>query len=312
MPRPATNIKMTPLDDLFKNDDERASESVIRVPITEIHDFTSQYGGNPYKVRDDDDMADLTDSIKRIGVQEPAIVRPRENGGYELISGHRRKHGSMLAEVAEMPVIVRDYTDDEAIIIVVDSNLKRENLLPSEKAFAYKMKLDAMNRQGERTDLTYSQVGNKLENKKSSDILAKETGESKNQIFRFVRLTELVTPILEMVDNGEIAFNAAVDISYLDVKQQTDLIDIIDKEQVPPSIAQAKSMKKYSGEGKLTYDMIDVIMREQKEPPLKITLKEDRLRKFFPKSYTAEQMEQKIFKLLESWHRKKQEQQQQR
>ena len=303
---------MTSLDDLFKNDDERASESVIRVPLAEIHDFTSQYGSNPYKVRDDDDMADLTESIKRIGVQEPAIVRPRDGGGYELISGHRRKHGSTLAEVAEMPVIVRNYTDDEAIIIVVDSNLKRENLLPSEKAFAYRMKLDAMKRQGMRTDLTSSQVATELNQGRSDVQLGKEVGESKDQIRRYIRLTELVTPILEMVDNGDIAFNAAVDISFLDVKQQTDLIDIIDKEQMPPSIAQAKSMKRYSGEGKLTYDMIDVVMREQKEPPLKITLKEDRLRKFFPKSYTAEQMEQKIFKLLESWHRKQQEQQQQR
>lgn len=314
MARAATNITMTPLDDLFKNDEERTGEKVIRVPLTEIYDFTSQYGDNPYKVRDDDDMVELVESIKQLGgIQEPAIVRPRDGGGYELIAGHRRKHGSMLAGLNDMPVIVRNYTDDEAIIIVVDSNLKRENLLPSEKAFAYKMKLDAMKRQAGRPSKdNFVQLGQNYNAVNSRNELAEQTGESSTQIQRYVHLTNLNSALLDMVDNKEIAFNAADCVSQLSQEQQLWLLDIMEKEDCPPSIEQAKRIKKYHTEGKLTYDVIDVIMSEHKEPPIKITLKEDRLRKYFPKSYTAEQIEQKIFKILEVWHKKQLEQQQQR
>lgn len=309
MKNPASNIKLTPLDDLFKTDEGRAEEKIIRASLTDLYVFTSQYGNNPYQVRDDEDMADLTESIRRIGVQEPAIVRPRENGGYEIISGHRRKHGSELAGLNDMPIIVRNYTDDEAIIIIVDSNLKRENVLPSEKAFAYKMKLEAIKRQAGRPKENSRQFVGNLE---SADLVGKDSGESGRQVQRYIRLTELTAPILEMVDKGEIAFNAAVEISFLNVQQQTDLIDIMEKEQCPPSVSQAQRMKKLGAEDKLTYDMIDLIMSQQKETPIKVTLKEDKLRKYFPKSYTVAQIEEKIFKILDNWHKKQIEQQQQR
>lgn len=309
MERPVSKIKLISYDDLFKTDENRAEEKIVRVPLDDLHSFTCQYGTNPYQVRDDEDMAELAESIKRIGVQEPAIVRPRAEGGFEIISGHRRKHGSELAGLNDMPVIVRNYSDDEAIIIIVDSNLKRENVLPSEKAFAYKMKLDAIKRQaGRPKDNSRQFVGN-LE---SADIVGMGTGESGRQVQRYIRLTELIDPILEMVDKGEIAFNAAVEVSYLSAEQQVDLIDIIEKEQCPPSISQAQKMKKLSAENKLTYDVMDVIMSEQKEPPIKIVLKEDKLRKYFPQSYSAAQIEQKIFKILDSWYKKQLEQQQQR
>lgn len=299
----AKNISLTSYDDLFQTDESRSEEKIIRIPLTELH----QFANHPYKVQDDDKMAETMESVRQNGVLMPAIVRPRDGGGYEIISGHRRKRASELAGISDMPVIIRDIDDDTAMILVVDSNLQRENLLPSEKAFAYQMKLEAIKRQaGRPTKENSRQIVGNLE---SADILGKDTGESGRQVQRFIRLTELITPILEMVDKKEIAFNAAVEISFLNVQQQTGLIDVMEKEQCPPALSQAQQMKKFSLEGKLTYDMIDAIMSGQKESPIKITLKEEKLRKYFPKGYTAEQIEQKIFKLLDNWYKKQMEQQ---
>lgn len=306
MKNPASNIKLTPLDDLFKTDKDRAEdhlEKIVLIPLSELHTFEN----HPFKVQDDDKMAETVDSVKQNGVLVPGIVRPHSDGGYEIVSGHRRKRACEIAGLSDMPVIVRNMDDDTAMILVVDSNLQRENLLPSEKAFAYKMKLEAIKRQAGRPSKENPRqtVGN-LE---SADILGKDTGESGRQVQRYIRLTELITPILEMADRKEIPFNAAVEISYLNVQQQTELIDVMEKEQCPPSLSQAQHMKKFSLEGKLNYDVIDAIMSGQKEPPIKITLKEEKLRKYFPKGYTAEQIEQKIFKILDSWHKKQMEQQ---
>ena len=255
-------------------------------------------------------MADTAESIRQYGVLVPAIARPDTNGGYELIAGHRRHHASEIAGMETMPVIVRDLDDDAATIIMVDSNLQRENILPSERAFAYKMKLEAMKHQGARSDLTCSQVGNKSAGKKSSELLAEQVGQRKNQIFRYIRLTELIPPLLDMVDEKKIALNPAYELSFLTPEEQAQLVETMDYEQATPSLSQAQRMKKFSQEGKLTEDVILAIMSEEKKSDLdKVTFTSDTLRKYFPKSYTPQRMQETIIKLLEQWQRKRQQQQ---
>ena len=305
----AKNVKLASVDDLFSTEESRADvgrEKVMEIPLAELHAFE----GHPFKVKDDEAMLETAESVRQYGVLVPAIARPRTEGGYELIAGHRRHRASELAEKETMPVIVRDLDDDAATIIMVDSNLQRESLLPSERAFAYKMKLDAMKHQGERLDLTCSQVGNKSQGKKSSEQLAEQVGQSKNQIFRFIRLTELIPPLLDMVDEKKIAFNPAYELSFLTKEEQETLMETMDYEQATPSLSQAQRMKKFSQEGKLTGDVMLAIMSEEKKSDLdKVTFTSDTLRKYFPKSYTPKKMEETIIKLLEQWQKKRQHQQ---
>ena len=306
MPIDSGNLALKGLDDLFSTEESRADaqrERVLEIPLSELHPFKN----HPFKVKDDEAMLETADSIKQYGVLVPAIARPDPEGGYELVAGHRRHRASELAEKETMPVIVRDLDDDAATIIMVDSNLQRESLLPSERAFAYKMKLDAMKHQGERVDLTCSQVGNKLEGKKSSEILAEQVGQSKNQIFRYIRLTELIPELMDMVDEKKIALNPAYELSFLKKEEQVDLLDAMDSEQATPSLSQAQRLKKYSQEGHLTLDMMRVIMGEEKKSDLdRVTFTSDTLRKYFPKSYTPQRMQETIIKLLEAWQKKRQ------
>ena len=302
----AKKIELASVDDLFSTEEGRQDtklEKIQEIPLSELHPFRN----HPFKVKDDEAMMETADSIKQYGVLVPAIARPDPEGGYELVAGHRRHRASELAEKETMPVIVRDLDDDAATIIMVDSNLQRESLLPSERAFAYKMKLDAMKHQGERVDLTCSQVGNKLEGKKSSEILAEQVGQSKNQVFRYIRLTELIPELLDMVDEKKIALNPAYELSFLKKEEQVDLLDAMDSEQATPSLSQAQRLKKYSQEGHLTLDMMRVIMGEEKKSDLdRVTFTADTLRKYFPKSYTPQRMQETIIKLLEQWQRKRQ------
>jgi ParB family chromosome partitioning protein len=302
----AKKIELASVDDLFSTEEGRQDaklEKIQEIPLSELHPFRN----HPFKVKDDEAMMETADSIKQYGVLVPAIARPDPEGGYELVAGHRRHRASELAEKETMPVIVRDLDDDAATIIMVDSNLQRESLLPSERAFAYKMKLDAMKHQGERVDLTCSQVGNKLEGKKSSEILAEQVGQSKNQIFRYIRLTELIPELLDMVDEKKIALNPAYELSFLKKEEQVDLLDAMDSEQATPSLSQAQRLKKYSQEGHLTLDMMRVIMGEEKKSDLdRVTFTSDTLRKYFPKSYTPQRMQETIIKLLEAWQKKRQ------
>ena len=302
----AKKIELASVDDLFSTEEGRQDaklEKIQEIPLSELHPFRN----HPFKVKDDEAMMETADSIKQYGVLVPAIARPDPEGGYELLAGHRRHRASELAEKETMPVIVRDLDDDAATIIMVDSNLQRESLLPSERAFAYKMKLDAMKHQGERVDLTCSQVGNKLEGKKSSEILAEQVGQSKNQIFRYIRLTELIPELLDMVDEKKIALNPAYELSFLKKEEQVDLLDAVDSEQATPSLSQAQRLKKYSQEGHLTLDMMRVIMGEEKKSDLdRVTFTSDTLRKYFPKSYTPQRMQETIIKLLEQWQKKRQ------
>lgn len=305
----AKKVKLASVDDLFSTEESRADvgrEKVMEIPLAELHAFE----GHPFKVKDDESMLETAESVRQYGVLVPAIARPRAEGGYELIAGHRRHRASELAEKETMPVIVRDLDDDAATIIMVDSNLQRESLLPSERAFAYKMKLDAMKHQGERLDLTCAQVGHKSDGKKSRDILAEQVGQSKNQIQRFIRLTELIPPLLDMVDEKKIAFNPAYELSFLTKEEQKTLVETMDYEQATPSLSQAQRMKKFSQEGKLTGDVMLAIMSEEKKSDLdKVTFTSDTLRKYFPKSYTPKKMEETIIKLLEQWQKKRQHQQ---
>ena len=305
----AKKVKLASVDDLFSTEESRADvgrEKVMEIPLAELHAFE----GHPFKVKDDESMLETAESVRQYGVLVPAIARPRAEGPYELIAGHRRHRASELAEKETMPVIVRDLDDDAATIIMVDSNLQRESLLPSERAFAYKMKLDAMKHQGERLDLTCAQVGHKSDGKKSRDILAEQVGQSKNQIQRFIRLTELIPPLLDMVDDKKIAFNPAYELSFLTKEEQKTLVETMDYEQATPSLSQAQRMKKFSQEGKLTGDVMLAIMSEEKKSDLdKVTFTSDTLRKYFPKSYTPKKMEETIIKLLEQWQKKRQHQQ---
>ena len=302
----AKKIELASVDDLFSTEEGRQDaklEKIQEIPLSELHPFKN----HPFKVKDDEAMMETADSIKQYGVLVPAIARPDPEGGYELVAGHRRRRASELAEKETMPVIIRDLDDDAATIIMVDSNLQRESLLPSERAFAYKMKLDAMKHQGERVDLTCSQVGNKLEGKKSSEILAEQVGQSKNQIFRYIRLTELIPKLMDMVDEKKIALNPAYELSFLKKDEQVDLLDAMDSEQATPSLSQAQRLKKYSQEGHLTLDMMRVIMGEEKKSDLdRVTFTSDTLRKYFPKSYTPQRMQETIIKLLEAWQKKRQ------
>ncbi|MCK9444872.1 MAG: ParB/RepB/Spo0J family partition protein [Methanosarcina sp.] len=302
----AKNIKLASVDDLFSTEESRADEArekIIEIPLTELHPFKD----HPFKVIDNEAMFDTAESVKQYGVLVPAIARPRDEGGYELVAGHRRKRACELAELETMPVIVRNLDDDAAIIIMVDSNLQRENILPSERAFAYKMKLSAMKRQaGRPSKENSSQVGNNLLGKKSSDLLAEQIGESKNQIYRYIRLTHLIPEILSMVDEKKIAFNPAVELSFLKDEEQIDLLEAMDMEQATPSLSQAQRLKKFSNEGKLSLGVMSAIMSEEKKGDLdKVTLTGDKLKRYFPKSYTPKQMEETIIKLLEGWHKKR-------
>ena len=258
------------------------------------------FSRHPYKVRDDDAMMDMVESIKQYGVLSPAIARPMQDGGYELVSGHRRKRACELAGLETMPVIVRELDDDAAAILVVDSNIQRENLLPSERAFAYKLKLEALRHQGERTDLTSRQVGDKL---KAAGKVGEDVGESARQVQRYIRLTELIPPLLDMVDERKIAFNPAYELSFLTKDEQTMLLDAMDSEQATPSLSQAQRLKQFSQRGELDAAVMRAIMSEEKKEVERVTLKGDTLRKYFPTSYTPKRMEETIIKLLEQWQK---------
>lgn len=296
------NISLKSYDSIFQNDEQRNSEEIKPVPLSELKPFEQQ----PFKVLLDESMDELVDSIKQSGVLTPVIARPHKDGGYEILSGHRRVKACELAGITEIPVVVKNLDDDTATILLVDSNLQREHILPSEKAFAYQMKLEAMKRKaGRPSKENCEQIAHNFDGKKSSEILGEQVGESKDQIRRYIRLTNLIDPILDMVDNNQIAMNAAVEISYLGSKEQAAVLQSIEKEETSPSIAQAKKMRKFHQDGNLSAAVIDSIMMEQKPETVKITLGEDKLKKYFPKSYTKEKMEEIILKLLDKWHRQR-------
>lgn len=295
---------MTPLDDLFSTDESRAEsqlEKVVMLNPAEISDFPN----HPFKVKQNDDMAEMVESIKKYGVLVPALVRPKEEGGYEMVAGHRRKFAAALAGIAEIPCIVRNLTDDEATIVMVDSNLQREKILPSEKAFAYKMKLEAMKRQGRRSDLTCAPMEHKLGKQKSRDILANQAGDSREQVRRFIRLTELIPPVLQMVDDGKIAFRPAVELSYLSKEQQKSLYNTMERGDCTPSLAQAIKMKEFSKDGKLTDEVILSIMQEEK-PNQKEQFKmpKERISKYFAPGTPAQKIEDTIIKALDLYRRR--------
>ena len=300
------NIKLNSVDDLFSTEESRQDanrEKVMEIPLAELYPFKH----HPFKVVDDERMLDTADSIREYGVLVPAIARPREEGGYELVAGHRRKRGCELAGLETMPVIVRDLDDDAAVLVMVDSNIQRESLLPSERAFAYRMKLEAIERVKGRPK-NVGQVVPDYFGKRTTEIIADGTGESYKQVQRFIRLTELIPDLLDMVDNRKIAFNPAVELSYLKPHEQTMLLDAMDSEQATPSLSQAQRLKQFSRDGKLTEESMLAIMSEEKKSDLdRVTLNTTTLRKYFPKSYTPQKMEQVILKLLESWSRKRQQ-----
>ena len=302
----ARKVELASAADLFSTEQERQDaklEKVQNIPLSELYPFPD----HPFSVRDDDSMKETVESVKEYGVLMPAIARPREGGGYELVAGHRRKHACELAGLDTMPVIVRDLDRDTAIIFMVDSNIQRENILPSEKAKAYKMKLDAIKRQGARRDLTCTQVGYKSDGKKSVQVVAEEAGESRSQIQRYVRLNDLSPQLQQMVDDKKIAMTPAVEISYLKPEEQALLVETIESEQTTPSVSQAQRMKKLSQSGKLDEDTMLGIMSEEKKPEVdKIVLTSDTLHKYFPLSYTPKQMQDTIIKLLEQWMKKRQ------
>ena len=303
----ARNIELKSVDDLFATEESRADaqrEKVQEIPLGELHPFRN----HPFKVKDDAAMQDTVDSVREYGVLVPAIARPDPNGGYELIAGHRRHHASELAGKETMPVIVRDLDDDAATIIMVDSNLQREELLPSERAFAYKMKLDAMKRQaGRPMKENRDQVGHNFSGKRTVELIAENAPDSRNQIQRYIRLTELIPTLLDMVDERKIAFNPAVELSYLKKEEQTLLLEAMDSEQATPSLSQAQRLKKFSQQKMLSLDVMRAVMSEEKKTDLdRVTLKNETLRKYFPKSYTPKQMEDTIIKLLEGWYKKRQ------
>ena len=302
MPKRNENISLRSYDDIFSTDESRAEaqqERVQEIKLSELYPFK----GHPFKVLDDKAMQKTVESITQFGVMTPAIARPRPEGGYELIAGHRRHHASKLAGKETMPVIVRDMDDDAATILMVDSNLQRETLLPSERAFAYKMKLEAIKHQGQRTNLTSSQFGMKLQ---AMDVVGQEAGDSRNQVHRYIRLTELIPELLDMVDEKKIAFNPAVELSYLKKEEQQGFLEAMDYAQTTPSLSQAQRLKKFSQEGKCSLDaMCAILSEEKKNEQDRVTIKNDVLRKYFPKSYTPKQMEDTIIKLLEQWQKKR-------
>ena len=305
MPKSGLKVALKGLDDLFsteENRQEQQREQVQQIPIDALHPFTN----HPFKVLDDEAMTRTVESIAQYGVLAPLIARPRPEGGYEIISGHRRQYAAKLAGLDTLPVIVRNMDDDAAVLLMVDSNLQREHILPSERAFAYKMKLEALKNQGARSDLTSSQIGTKL---RADEKVAQDSGESRNQIQRFIRLTNLVPELLDMVDEKKIAFNPAVELSYLDESQQRDFLEAMNDTQNAPSLSQAQRLKKLAQEGHFSYDVAFAVMGEEKKDELdKVVIKNDTLRKYFPRSYTPKQMEDTIIKLLEQWQRKQQRQ----
>ena len=302
MPKKGENISLTSYDDLFETDESRAEsqlERVQNIPVRELVPFKN----HPFKVLDDEAMLRTTESIAEYGVLTPLIARPLDHGGYEIISGHRRAHAAELAGLSEVPVLVRDMDDDAATVLMVDSNLQRENILPSERAFAYKMKLEAMKHQGSRSDLTSSQVGTKL---RTDQVMAKELGESRNQIQRYIRLTNLVPDLLDLVDCKQISFNPAVELSYLSPEEQETFLQAMDEVQAAPSLSQAQRLKKLAQEGNFTMDAAREIMNEVKKGDLeRVTFRNEQLRRYFPRSYTAQQMQYTIIKLLDQWQKKK-------
>ena len=302
----AKNIVLKSVDDIFQTEENRVDaqrERVQEIPLDQLKPFKN----HPFKVRDDQRMLDTVDSIREYGVLVPAIARPDPEGSYELISGHRRKHGCEMAGLQTMPVIIRNLDDDAAVLVMVDSNIQREELLPSERAFAYKMKLEALKHQGARMDLTSCQVGTKL---RADEKLAESVNESARTVQRFIRLTELISELLDMVDERKLAFNPAVEVSYLKQDEQRMLLEAMDAEQTTPSLSQAQRLKKFSQEGKLTEEAMSAIMSEEKKSDMdKVTLRSDTLRRYFPKSYTPKQMEQTIIKLLDVWQKQRQKNQ---
>ena len=310
MARKLNGIELTRYDDLFKTDAERETDHQERVQIVPAEQVFP-YARQPYSVdRPSTDLVRLMDSIERTGIAEPLIVRPRSEGGYEIISGHRRDYCAKVVGLDTRPVIVRDYSDEDADILVVDYNINRENLLPSEKAKAYKLKLDAMKRQGARTDLTSLHFGEKLNRMTSVKILAEQAEDNVTAIQRYIRLTNLIPPLMEAVDAGKLKFVPAADyISHLTEKEQTYLQFLMERDEVSPSVDQAQRLKQISAGGKLENNIIDLIMREEKPLERKVTIRNDRLQKYFPASYTPKQMEEVIIKLLEGWHRKRQQEQ---
>ena len=308
MPKNSLNVSLKGADDIFSTEESRQEqqrEQVQQIPIGELFPFKN----HPFKVLDDESMQRTVESVEQYGVLSPLIARPRPEGGYEIISGHRRQHAAQLAGLDTLPVIVRQMDDDAAVLLMVDSNLQRETILPSERAFAYKMKLEAMKHQaGRPTQDNYSQVGNNF-GTLSSEEMAEELGTSKNQIFRYIRLTNLVPELLDMVDEKKISFNPAVELSYLDTNQQWDFLEAMNDTQNAPSLSQAQRLKKLAQEGHFSYDVAFAVMGEEKKDELdKVVIKNDTLRKYFPRSYTPKQMEATIIKLLEQWQRKQQRQ----
>ena len=303
MPKGILNVSLKGADDIFSTEESRQEEQreqVQQIPIGELFPFKN----HPFKVLDDDSMSDTVESVKQYGVLSPLIARPRPKGGYEIISGHRRQHAAELAGLETLPVIVRQMDDDAAIILMVDSNLQREHILPSERAFAYKMKLDAMKNQGTRSDLTSTQVVSKL---RSNEKLGAENNQSRETVRRFIRLTNLIPELLDMVDNKTVSFNPAVELSYLSPEQQQEVIRAMDDTQNFPSVSQAKRIKKLAQDGTFTTETVIAIMGEEKKSELDtVTIKNDTLRKYFPRNYTPKQMEDTIIKLLEQWQKKRQ------
>ena len=303
MPKSSVNASLSSYDDIFSTEESRQEEQreqVRQIPIGELFPFKN----HPFKVLDDDSMSDTVESVKQYGVLSPLIARPRPKGGYEIISGHRRQHAAELAGLETLPVLVRQMDDDAAIILMVDSNLQREHILPSERAFAYKMKLDAMKNQGTRSDLTSTQVVSKL---RSNEKLGAENNQSRETVRRFIRLTNLIPELLDMVDNKTVSFNPAVELSYLSPEQQQEVIRAMDDTQNFPSVSQAKRIKKLAQDGTFTTETVVAIMGEEKKSELDtVTIKNDTLRKYFPRNYTPKQMEDTIIKLLEQWQKKRQ------
>ena len=308
MPKGSLNVSLKGADDIFSTEEsrqEQQQEQVQQIPIGELFPFKN----HPFKVLDDESMQRTVESVEQYGVLSPLIARPRPEGGYEIISGHRRQHAAQLAGLETLPVIVRNMDDDAAVLLMVDSNLQRENILPSERAFAYKMKLEALKNQGARSDLTCGQFGHKLIGAKARDIVADESGDNARNVQRFIRLTSLIPELLDMVDEKKIAFNPAVELSYLDESQQRDFLEAMNDTQNAPSLSQAQRLKKLAQEGHFSYDVAFAVMGEEKKDELdKVVIKNDTLRKYFPRSYTPKQMEDTIIKLLDQWQRKQQRQ----
>ena len=308
MPKNSLNVSLKGADDIFSTEESRQEqqrEQVQQIPIDELYPFKN----HPFKVLDDESMQRTVESVEQYGVLSPLIARPRPEGGYEIISGHRRQHAAQLAGLETLPVIVRNMDDDAAVLLMVDSNLQRENILPSERAFAYKMKLEALKNQGARSDLTCVQIGHKLNGAKARDIVADESGDNARNVQRFIRLTSLIPELLDMVDEKKIAFNPAVELSYLDEAQQRDFLEAMNDTQNAPSLSQAQRLKKLAQEGHFSYDVAFAVMGEEKKDELdKVVIKNDTLRKYFPRSFTPKQMEDTIIKLLDQWQRKQQRQ----